>query len=150
MRWSGRLPGTVLSSVTEPFKQTRLGRGYVSFPMTSVPLFFKKEFSVLSHWSPMEHVSCMCPVGTAGTPSPTSTASPHKPKPGFFTHGFSCFDLVCFAVTYPTQEVIRTQIRGHGYGVESQGAFKLLSTPPSGRVVYEVSQWRPPCSCVLR
>lgn len=53
----------MLSSVTERFNQA-------GFPMTSVPLFFGKDFSVLSHWSPMEHVSCVCPVGTAGTPPP--------------------------------------------------------------------------------
>lgn len=139
-KWLGKLPGTVLSSVTEPFNQAGLGQGYVSFPMTSVPLFFKKEFSVLSHWSPMEHVSCMCPVGTAGTHPPT----PHK-------HGFTsqaqarflhpwifmlwpcvfsplCVCCCCLSHTGSDQNTNKRPM-----DTESQGAFKLLSRPRSNR-----------------
>lgn len=114
----GRLPGTALPLSLKP--STRLVRASAVClpPVTSVPLSFRKVFSTLSHWSPGEHMSCVCPVGTAGTPSPTSTSSPHRPKPGFFAHGFSCVSFACFhlfvfaPVAYPTQEVIRAQIRG--------------------------------------
>lgn len=61
------------------------------------PLSFRKDFTVLSHGAPMN----MCPVVGAGThprppAPPPSLFLPHRPKPGFFSRGFSQIGLVCF------------------------------------------------------
>lgn len=114
-----------------PFEPSNVGEAgppqRQTFPNTSVPLSFRKDFTMLSHWTPMN----MCPVVRAGTHPPPPNPSP---KLVSTSQAQACFHLTSQASSVMDSHPLGDQGTNRDPWIP-MGAFKLRLTQRSGRVV---------------